>query len=330
MHFGVKPNYAWPTDGNSREQFDNIATQAQVGVEQDFGSIWFPHQYLNDSFNRFQPIPTLARMTSFVGDNDMGMTYILPLHNPVAVAENLATLDNQFDGTLYLAAIQGYKPALFESFDIDTSERLGRFVESIQILRKLWTEDDVSFSGNYFTLDNVSINPKPRDEIPIIIGGNVESAIRRAGRLGDGYLISARTSFDGAKKLTRTYRKAKAESDRPDRGVMLNRDVYVGETTEQAIEDIKPMMMSRIRTYQERGAQDINEEIQDLDEQIEAFIEERFVGSPDECIARIEKYADAIDPDVIVCGNGWRELSHEKLLGSIQRFNDEVIPYFTE
>lgn len=330
MEFGLKPNYAWPKTGRSREQFERTIEQARVGVVQNFGSIWFPHQYINTDFNRFQPIPTFGRMTSFVEDNDLGTTFVLPLHNPVMVAENFATLDNQFDGTLYLAAIQGYKQSMFDAFDVDKDDRLGRFVESIQILRKLWTEDNVSFSGRHFNLDDVTINPKPDGEIPIIIGGNVESAIERAGKLGSGYLISSRSSLEAATELTDIYREAKRNSDYPHRGVMLNRDMYVAETTEQAIEDIRPMMVSRIETYQERGADDINEEIVDIDEQIDDYIGDRLVGSPEEVIAKIERWRDAVDPDVVVCGNGLRELPHDQLLDSIQRFNDEVIPYFGE
>lgn len=114
--------------------------------------------------------------------------YLLPLRHPVPVALQAAQLDQLSMGRLILGVgIGGEDPHEFESCGIDPKTRGRRCDEALAIIRRLWTEDDVSFEGRHFQLDHVSVNPKPLGEVPIYVGGRSEAAFRRAGRFGDGY-----------------------------------------------------------------------------------------------------------------------------------------------
>ncbi len=114
--------------------------------------------------------------------------YLLPLRHPVPVALQVAQIDQLSMGRLVLGVgIGGEDPHEFTSCGIDPHTRGARTNESIQILRRLWSEDQVSFSGRHFQLDNVTVYPKPFRPVPIFVGGRSDAALRRAGRYGDGY-----------------------------------------------------------------------------------------------------------------------------------------------
>jgi probable F420-dependent oxidoreductase len=114
--------------------------------------------------------------------------YLLPLRHPVPVALQVAQLDQLSMGRFVLGVgVGGEDPHEFTSSGVDPHTRGARADESLEILRRLWREDDVTFAGKHYQLDRVTVNPKPFRPVPIYIGGRSDAALRRAGRFGDGY-----------------------------------------------------------------------------------------------------------------------------------------------
>lgn len=114
--------------------------------------------------------------------------YLLPLRHPVQVALQVAMLDQLSMGRFVLGiGVGGEDPHEFRSCGVDPATRGARTNESIRILKRLWSEDGVSFEGRHFQLDDVTVYPKPFRPVPIFVGGRSDAAFRRAGRLGDGY-----------------------------------------------------------------------------------------------------------------------------------------------
>jgi probable F420-dependent oxidoreductase len=114
--------------------------------------------------------------------------YLLPLRHPVPVALQAAQLDQLSMGRLVLGVgIGGEDPHEYWSCGVDPSTRGARANEALQVLKKLWTEDSVTFAGRHFQIEDVTVYPKPFRPIPIFVGGRSEAALRRAGRYGDGY-----------------------------------------------------------------------------------------------------------------------------------------------
>lgn len=114
--------------------------------------------------------------------------YLLPLRHPVPVALQVAQLDQLSMGRFVLGiGVGGEDPHEFWSSGVDPSTRGARTNEAIEVLKRLWTEDGVTFAGRHFQLDDVTVYPKPFRPVPIFVGGRSDAALRRAGRLGDGY-----------------------------------------------------------------------------------------------------------------------------------------------
>src|SRR5919106_3915416 len=124
--------------------------------------------------------PTLPIMTG---------VYLLPLRHPVLVARQLADLGQLAPGRLIFGVgLGGEDRHEIEICGVDPATRGRRMEECLEIVRELLTGKPVTFHGEFFDLDDALIAPAPAEPTPIIVGGRSDAAVRRAGRLGDGWL----------------------------------------------------------------------------------------------------------------------------------------------
>lgn len=115
--------------------------------------------------------------------------YLLPLRHPVLVARQLADLAQLAPGRLVFGVgIGGEDRHEIESCGVDPATRGDRMDECLEIVRELLAGGPVTYDGWFFSLDDVVISPSPAQPIPILVGGRSDAAVRRAGRLGDGWL----------------------------------------------------------------------------------------------------------------------------------------------
>ena len=114
---------------------------------------------------------------------------LLPEHNPVLVAKQAATLDLLCRGRFTLGAGIGWSAEEFAALGVPFARRGARTAEYVQAIRALWADDVASFGGEFVEFDDVRTFPKPvRDRrIPIVLGGNTDTALRRAAAVGDGW-----------------------------------------------------------------------------------------------------------------------------------------------
>ena len=136
-------------------------------------------------------LPMLAAFAAVTSRIELGTGVVLaPFHDPLRMAEDFAVVDQLSGGRTIAGFGIGWREEEFRAWGIDTSTRTRRTIEMVEILRRAWTEERFSFDGKYFNYDRVAITPKPARVPPIFVGGFVDAAIRRAGRIGDGYISS--------------------------------------------------------------------------------------------------------------------------------------------
>ncbi|GAA4837927.1 TIGR03854 family LLM class F420-dependent oxidoreductase [Saccharopolyspora rosea] len=139
---------------------------------------------------------------------------VLPGRHPVLVAKQLATLAGLAPGRVL--PVFGLRPARRRErvlFPVAAGRRAALFDESLRLLRRLLAEDEVSFDGEFHTLDGATIGPRPAKPLDIWLGGSAPSALRRVGRLGDGWLASFLTPEE-TRRGRRTIEAAAAEAGR--------------------------------------------------------------------------------------------------------------------
>jgi probable F420-dependent oxidoreductase len=142
--------------------------------------------------------------------------FLLPLRHPTPVAKQIATLDHLTGGRfIFGVGIGGEFPREYEACGVAIAERGARLSEGIEVIRKLWTGEKVSYSGRFYRFTEVKMTPAPRQAggPPIWCGGRSEPALRRAGRLADGWISYAVSPEMFAKGLA-TIEAAAQEADR--------------------------------------------------------------------------------------------------------------------
>ena len=143
----------------------------------------------------FEPITFLSFVAGRLRNMKLGTsTLVLPTRHPIILAKELATLDFLSQGRLFPAiGLGGEESKDLQAIGIDRKQRAARTDEMIQLMRRLWTEECVTFQGKFFTVEDATILPRPwqKNGLPIWIGGRSEAALRRTGRLGDGWLVSS-------------------------------------------------------------------------------------------------------------------------------------------
>jgi len=172
---------------SGRPETGPLLTMAEHAEAAGFDSVW-----IGDSITarpRHEPLTLMAAIAARTRHVKIGTGVLLPaLRNPVVLAHAVATLDRVAEGRIILGAgIAADMPAIrreFEATGVPWDRRVGRFLETLDICRRLWSRDHVSFSGKHFTLDDVTVEPKPhrRGGPPIWIGGSGPTALREAAR----------------------------------------------------------------------------------------------------------------------------------------------------
>jgi len=160
----------------------------------DVDSIWVSDRLVSPAL-ALEPITFLSYIAGRLRKMKFGTsTLVLPTRNPVVLAKELATLDFLSQGRLFPAiGLGGEGSKDLQAVAVDQKTRAGRTDEMIALMRRLWTEENVTFSGKHFSVEEVTIMPRPwqKKGPPIWIGGRSEAALRRTGRLGDGWLVSS-------------------------------------------------------------------------------------------------------------------------------------------
>jgi probable F420-dependent oxidoreductase len=185
---GIMPG-PWPP---GRDGAAFLWTLCDMLERSDVDSIW-----LSDRLSSTAPVPevmtTLAAIAARTTRLKFGPSVVvLPYRTPVVAAKEMATVDWLSQGRLFPAVGVGVElPREFDASGVPFAERGRRTDEAIRVMRLLWTQDEVTFQGDFYKLDRVSIFPKPwQTPPPIWIGGKSEAAMRRTARLGDGWIPS--------------------------------------------------------------------------------------------------------------------------------------------
>ena len=173
-----------------------ITRAARHAEELGFSDVWvsdhvvhpaaqsYPSPYL------YEPLLSMAWAAAAAPNIGIGTSVlVLPQHNPLSLANALASLDALSDGRLTVAAGVGWSRAEFDALGCTFDDRGRRTDEIIALLRTCWMTDPASFHGDFYDFDDIRVLPKPAHAIPIWIGGSSAPAYRRAIEHGDGFQL---------------------------------------------------------------------------------------------------------------------------------------------
>jgi probable F420-dependent oxidoreductase len=257
---------------------------------------------------------------------------LLPLHQPVQVAEDCAIVDLATHGRLTLSVGVGYQQVDFDAFGVPIGERGTRTDEGLEILRRAWKGERFSFEGKHFKLKDVLVSPAP-DQAggpPIWIAAWTPPGLRRAGRLGDGWIADPIQSLPVIKEFAQRYRDAAAKAGRKP-FICLMRDAVIASNMAQAEQESGPTMVTH-RFYFQNGAyvpDKYIEGVKNADQLTFGTItrDRLIVGSPGDCLEQLTMWKEEIRPDYLIVR--FRQPGgppHQRALDMIRQFGEQVIP----
>ena len=311
--------------GRSRETvLPEILERAVLARRCGFYSLWIGPGYLNQGWH---PTVLLSRLAAEVPGIELGMVGILPLYHPVELAEQISTLDIICGGKFVLGAAIGWRDFQFRAFEVRDGQRLSRFIEVLELLKTLWTQERVNHEGKHFRLRDVpgAGTPLQKPHPKILIAANLDPGVIRAATIADGWLISSRATLGTIIRQLDLYRNTLQGTGRP-RYVAAWREMYVATDRAAAIATIRPHVEWLYRDRAALGHNRALPEADRIDVPFEQVLDGRFIlGSAEECVTELRKYQTAgVDEIILRCQ--WPGLPAEKTLEAIERFGRDVLP----
>lgn len=193
--------------GSSRTfatEYRDTLELVRLAEDLGFDSAWVSEHHGSSDGYLPSLLPMLAAFAAVTERIELGTGLVLtPFHDPLRLAEDAAVVDQISGGRLILGLGLGWRGEEFRMFDVPMRERGVRVDETVEVLRHAWTGERFTFEGTVHRYDRVKVTPPPAREsgIPIFLGGYDERAVRRAGRLGDGYITDAGAEEDVAPAL---------------------------------------------------------------------------------------------------------------------------------
>jgi alkanesulfonate monooxygenase SsuD/methylene tetrahydromethanopterin reductase-like flavin-dependent oxidoreductase (luciferase family) len=260
----------------------------------------------------------------------IGITvFLLPLHNPVDIAEQVATLDAISHGRMIFGVGLGYRPEECQAYGITMQERVPRFLESLEVIQHLWTQDEMEFNGRFYTIPRVqsTIRTVQQPHPPIWMAANQAVAVRRAGSLGHTWVMNPHVTVDVLKQHFGVYREALAAHGHALPGDLpLLREAWLADSRERAWQEAAPYLARKYAVYTDWGQDRAVPPDQTFDRPLEDLARDRFIiGTPDDLLTAARRYCDELGVTSLLLRVQWPGMPRQQVLDQI-RLIGEIIP----
>ena len=332
MQFGLMLRAQFPEGDDMTARFQELLEQARLADALGFDSITKGMHYSSAPWQSLQQLPFLSRVMAEAPHLRLNFGLILlSLHKPLDVAEQIATVDVMSRGKVIFGVALGYRDVEFLAFGTTQKERVRRFEENLEAVRRLWTEDSVDMVASHFTLKGASASPRPlqKPHPPIWIGANADPAIRRAARLGDCWYVNPHNRIDTIVRQVGVYRRALDECGKPfPKEFPARREVFVARSRDEAIRLCAPALGAKYRAYQQWGQEQVMPDgDNDLGVGFEELVRDRFLlGSPDEVAGQILALHEQTGINHLIMSVQWPGMSQSLALDELHMLAEEVFP----
>jgi alkanesulfonate monooxygenase SsuD/methylene tetrahydromethanopterin reductase-like flavin-dependent oxidoreductase (luciferase family) len=348
FEFGMFHEFQRPAGKSQEEAFAESFEQVDAAERWGLDAMWLAEIHLAPERSVLAaPLAIASAIAARTSHIKIGTAVqVLPLCHPLRIAEEAATVDQISRGRLIFGVGRSGFPRTYEAYGVPYGESRERFAETLEIIKRAWSEPAFSFSGNYYKFQNVQLTPKPYQKPypDIRVAANSPDTFPAIGRLGHGIFVAVRlgTLSELAPNI-RAYREAWRAAGHPGEGkVFLRAPVYVAETAEEARSEPEESIMyfyrylgerledsatrAGVRAIEDRAARGRRLQTITYDE---ALRDKIIVGTPDAVAERLTGLKEELGLDGILaemnCGT---KIPHPKVMKSLELLCREVMPRF--
>lgn len=333
MQFGISLSGMGqqPIGADMRQNFLEIVEYIRAARALGFDFLYQGQHYLTAPYQQLQTMPLLSRLSAEAEGMGIVATMLVPLHHPVDLAERVATMDIITGGRFVLSAALGYRDAEYNAFAVPRSRRVSRYLECLEVMQRLWTQDAVDFHGEHFHLDGaqMTLRPLQQPHPPIWVAANGDAAIRRAARRGYAWYVNPHATYDSIQRQVALYHQtAQAANSAAPRELPIARELYVHHTREQAFAAAMPYLGGKYAAYAQWGQDKAMDE--QFSSEFAELARDRFIiGDPEDCIGEIEKFR-ALGMSHGSFRMMWPGMDLPRGLQNLQLFAEQVMPHFRD
>lgn len=324
-----------PTEGGV--YYPQFAQEVLLGEELGFDSVWLEEHHGVKNHYWPSPLIVLASIATRTERITIGTDImVMPFYHPVRVAEDVAMLDIISSGRFVLGVAIGYKPDEFELYQVPLEKRGARFEEALQLMIRLWTQEEVYFEGTYYQVKGLKIEPRPltSPHPPLWLGGWGNLSLARAAWLGDAWIPGPTASLEKLLTAQAVYHAhlQAAGIDPASRPTPLTREVLIAETSEKAREMAEKHLIVSYRDEYGGGEWQhpfIGSEDSAPVDQIDALSRDRFlVGDPEMIVAQLQRFENTFGVDHLICRLYFPGIPHDFIMNELRLLANEVLPAF--
>jgi alkanesulfonate monooxygenase SsuD/methylene tetrahydromethanopterin reductase-like flavin-dependent oxidoreductase (luciferase family) len=346
MDFGVFIEFPCREGMTEREAFTECFTLADEAEALGVDSVWLAEYHFSPISVLSSPITIASAIAARTRRIRIGLAVVLlPLGNPIHLAEDVATLDHISQGRVEFGVGRGTFPDTHDGFNSPYAESRERFDEYLEIILKAWTTERFSFTGKHYHCEDLYVRPKPLQtpHPPIRVGITSEVTFPLVGRMGFPIIINPSRVFALSElgPYIQQYRRAwydAGHTGTPQVGLRV--PLYVAETAERAYEEPKASTMMAVQGLGNRVAGSASRLGTTGDWSAEAehlrgmtyddWLRDKVVyGTPEVVLDRLQQLTEELDlTQILYEVNYGRQLPYELQLKNLQLINERVIPEF--
>ena len=234
LRLGISLPQNFPEERLDHAYLRDYVRQAEA---MGFEDGWLTENILSPNF-QLEPVTYLAYLAAVTERIRLGVAVvILNTRNPVQLAKALSSVDQLSNGRMTLGVGLGGGTRNYAAFGVPEERRVARFEEALKVMKALWTQDRATVAGDFWRLDGARMQPKPLQQphIPLIFGGHSEQALRRAIRLGDGWMAAGSVSTEQSIESLKQIRAYLREERGDESAFLLSKRLYVAVDDDEAL-----------------------------------------------------------------------------------------------
>jgi alkanesulfonate monooxygenase SsuD/methylene tetrahydromethanopterin reductase-like flavin-dependent oxidoreductase (luciferase family) len=342
MRFGFMDHLPCARWQSEHQRYHDILAQIELGDRVGFDTAWLAEIHFFPDVSRLaSPLTVLAAAAQRTRRIRLGTAVtLLPLHNPLKIAEEAATVDILSGGRLELGVGRGAAPSMFAAYNVPAAETRERFVEALEVIRQAWIGERLSYQGKYLHVQDLPVFPRPvqKPHPPIRIAANSPETYTLAGRLG--LPIFATPLIAGSMDKLREYIGAHRESlpAGVKQDVAVAFPVHVAASRAQARRECEESLMHFFSFLEQRrpDIQALPESYQALQQAVDRLkgikyeeVEElgAVLGDPEYCAERVQALQEEFRMDEFICYfNQGGLVEPAAVRRAMELFSQEVIP----
>ena len=350
LEFGIFHEFDRPPGVSEAQAFANAFDLVDRAERSGLDAVWLAEVHFSPKRSVLaSPLVLASAIAARTSRIKIGTAVqVLPLGHPLQLAEEAATVDQVSRGRLIFGVGRSGFARTYAHYGVPYSESRERFGETLEVVRRAWTEETFSYDGAYFHYRDVCLVPKPfqKPHPPIRVAATSADTFPSIGKQGYDIFCAVRTgTLPELKPNLDAYHAAFAEAGHPGKGrVFLRVPIYVAETFDRAVADTRDSIISFYRqlgeqleaSAKEAGARAIEQRdvrgrrLKEITYE-EVLRDKVIVGTPDTVVDRLRAISEELDLSGVLAElNCGAQVPREGVVRSLQLLCEEVMPTFAE